>query len=435
MIPRRPFLITHYPGDEPISKYERRKMASEDELRVVRCSHSELEELAEYLEMPREKTPMKGPKSQSKSTRKYHKDSDGEGSDKRSDVLQHRKQNKPATPGYDSNQSIRKCTKSTNSKNSVKEEVANERNVVVNNGQKAKLMSRKQVRVSDSHNKTKSKRQTVQTNSDNVSDSDYDRGENHYSISSRSLYDPQTNSNTATDTKRLEASRKRGNFSPNTSRTFAIHNLTDTMDKLHVADNFGEPVDSLDSSKNGLHVSEDRQFEDGKQNLKKMQRRKAEELFADVGYLEGNINNLLSRRLSTEEQLHYILKLSSKIQEKCRSIMLTDLYFFTSKEVYHMLWRSGFYQIIERLRGLQKDHQEYDSLNIDLARNTPHILQGYFESGSIFFHGLVSTLEKEHGFVLKTFLEKPGTQDCCSRPVRFDNTVSLHAKSVVLLLL
>lgn len=399
------------------------KMASEEVVRTVRCSRLELEKLALELEKPRGKTREKVPRSSSKSDGKNRKDFKVGGEKKKSNS--DRYQNKATSTNCDDNKSGKKLSRSSKGVLCVDTELLNHDSVVGNEESEGKAVT-KNARLSiniQNNNKSKTKRdsQNLAANSDSASGDDYDRGESNHPGAQRSLYDPLTNNSTSKST-----SHKR-KTSYNASDKPPKQNITDMMGKLHVESSEGDLVNNVESNGSCLSSNEKKECEDQQQNLRKMQRKEANTLFSDLGYLEGDLDNLLSRRLSSEKQLYHVLQLSNEIQEKCKSIMLTDLHFFTTKEVYHMLWKSGFYHVVERLRGLQKDNQDHNTDAVDLVAKITSILQEYLNSASTFIRDMVTSLEKEHDFLLKSFLEKPAAYDGCNRLVSLGNLVSCMA--------
>ena len=394
-------------------------MASEEDVRIVRCSRLELEKLATELEKPRRKTREKASKSPSKSVGRNREDFKGRGDKKRSDS--DRYQNKATSANCDGNKSGKKLSKSSKGVLLVDAGLLKHDGVVGSEERGGKTVT-KNARLSVSPNKnipkTKREPQNLAANSDSASDNDYDRGESNQSGTRRSLYDPLTNNSTS-----KSASYKR-KTSYNASDKATKQNITCMIGKLHVESSERELVNAVESNGTCSSSNEKKECADRQQNLRKIQRKEANSLFSDLGYLEGNLDNLLSRRLSSEKQLSHVLQLSDEIQEKCKTIMLTDLHFFTTKEICHMLWKSCFYQVVERLRGLQKDNQDDDSNAVDLVANITSILQEYLNSASAFICGMVSSLEKEHDFLLKSFLEKPVAYDGCNRMVSLCNPVS-----------
>lgn len=370
-------------------------MASKDEdLKVIRCTYFELKQVADSLEKPRGKS-RKGskttPVSPVKKTAERLRDVGKTNVKKTACPDKERESSRQSKPLPDQTRKGKDTVPEKLSGSPKKKPLAkkaamkdqdrgiNKNGLITTVGNSARVTSAKSVRFDVQNAKESS----------GVKDdvSEYDRG---LISPNRLLYDPSNRKD------------RKGTVDDKTSGD----DLVNMMDKLQTDES---PTQRKSSLKSNLAISP------GQANPKKVYKRIAETLLTDACYLEADLDNLISRRINSKEQLAHLTKLSLQIQEKCKKIMETDLYVFTTKEVYLLLWRSGIYQVIERLRALQKS--EDDNWSSDVSS----MLQKFLDSTNVFVHGLITSLENKNEFSLKHFLDAPNQFDNSSRSVRFHN--------------
>ena len=371
-------------------------------VKVIRCSYSDLKALAETLEKPRggDQKGRKG--SPSKSEKKTAKPPHDEAKDKVKDSTSLNKeraiqrQQKTTADDKRKKKDISSDEIPDNSKKKAGKRISRNNNCVLNaNGDSdsaGQRSSRKTVRfeVQNTKNSSETEENT----------SEYDRG---LISTNRLLYDP-TVSNDPSHSNSSRTSIKNEAYSNN--------ELCDKIERLSTS--------SCPSSARTKGYENDTLTTIQEQaQSKKVNRKLAESIVAEVSHLEADLGNLLSRRINSKEQLDHATKLSSKIRERCKAIMLTDLYVFASREVYHNLWRTSVYQVIEKLRALHKSSQDDEDWTSDVSC----ILKEFLGSCSDFVTSLIKSLEEKHEFLLKSYLDAPNQYENCSRAVRpgFEN--------------
>jgi hypothetical protein len=371
-------------------------MASkEDELKVVRCTYSELKQLARTLEKPRGKTSKSLGTALSNSAKRTKEAARDEAKSKLKDRSSSRKEREVKRqlntladqPRKENDLPAEKASVSSKKKAVAKKATPKGHNRTTSNNNGLIYTKRDNSEHTTGHKTVRFDVQNTKESSEFEGDSnEYDRG---LISPNRLLYDPTTSK----DSPRSDSSSDK---------------LCETMERLHV--NEASLISGTKySSQDGRTIPQT------PTSPKKANKKLAESLLADVSYLEADLDNLLSRRINSKEQLDLVTKLSCEIEAKCEEIMMTDLYVFTTKEVYHILWRSGIYKVIERLRALQKSSHDEANWTNDLSC----VLLEFLSSTSSCITTLITSLEDKHEFSLKRFLEAPNQYDNCSRAVRF----------------
>lgn len=224
--------------------------------------------------------------------------------------------------------------------------------------------------------------------------------------------EPCKNSKISRAMKEDDYAYDRGSISPhrllydpsNDKGESVLNRLNMKMLRLKTDDAGNEPYDDIHSVK---------QYQ---KSSKKFNKQVVEGHLFELRSLITDLDNLLSRQTlaSNKDTIQQIFKLSSKVREKCKEIMLTDLNVFITKEVYLNLWRSGIYQVIEKLRFFQRSSQEVQ----DCALDVWHILKEFLQEINTFIQSLVTSLEELHSFSLRHFLDLPYHFENSSRGVR-----------------
>ena len=362
-------------------------MASKkDGLKVIRCTYSELKELSETLEKPRGKNKKSSKTTSAKKNTETCSD-DTKMKIKRGATSSEERelQRQQKTLPDEKRKGKDLMTKGVSG---MVEKKASASKIKEGNRAKDKnglITSNKTVRFQVEDTSTKD------SNCDTEGDKhEYDRG---LISRNRLLYDP-TGSN--------DFPRSRDAKTLLNAEVSSNNDLCEKMERLNGSRSSARTKDSPGTAKRQTSPT-------------KLNKKQAEILLTDMDYLEADLGNLLSRRINTKEQLSHICKLSSQILEKCKTCLLTDLFVFTMKEVYHTLWRSGVYQVIERLRALQKltltqDDEEWTS-------EVSCVLKEFLDSTSTFISSLITSLEEKHELLLKSYLDAPRKYENCSRSV------------------
>jgi hypothetical protein len=380
-------------------------MASkEDDLKVIRCTYSELKELAETLEKPRSRnnrgsrtTPSNSAKKTKETSRDETKNKVKGGTNSSKErVVSRQQKTLPDRPRKEKDLPAEKASGSSKKEGAAKKVIPKEQNRTTNN--KNGLINTKTIPGQTTVSKTvRFDVQNTKESSESEGDiNEYDRG---LISPNRLLYDPAVSKQTPRS---------------NNGKTLVQNELCSNDDFCRnmerLSTNDSTPLATIKSN-----LQDSPAIPHTQTNSKKVNKQMTETLLADIGYLEADLDNLLSRRINSKEQLGHVTKLSCQVEEKCKAIMLTDLYVFTTREVYHILWRNGIYQVIEKLRMLQKSSQDDENWTSEVSC----VLQEFLDSTSTFITSLITSLEDKHKFFLKSFLDAPNQFDDCSRAVRF----------------
>ena len=377
-------------------------MASkEDDLKVIRCTYSELKQLAETLEKPRKRSNKNLKAIPSNSAKKTTEAARGEAQTKVKNNTTSRKERAvsrqqktlPDQLQKEKDLPAEKASGRSKRKTTAKKTTSKEQNCTDSN-KNGLIYTKRGTPERSVHKTVRFDVQDTKESFESKKDiNEYDRG---LISPNRLLFDPTTSKDRPGSNNNIPSVKNE----PSSNNEFC-----ETMERLQVND--GTP---LVRSKNNSQDTPQTPT-----SPKKLNKKLAESLLADVSYLEADLDNLLSRRINSKEQLDHVTKLSCDIEEKCKAIMMTDLYVFTTKEVHHILWRSGIYKVIERLRTLQKSSHDDANWTSDLSS----VLQEFLSSTSLFITSLITSLEDKHEFLLKGFLESPNQYDNCNRAVRF----------------
>ncbi|XP_032071220.1 telomerase-binding protein EST1A isoform X2 [Thamnophis elegans] len=130
----------------------------------------------------------------------------------------------------------------------------------------------------------------------------------------------------------------------------------------------------------------------------------------EAGHLEQQLSNLLSRdRLSPEglEKMGILRAEMLQLYERC---LLTDIEAADAQNVDQLLWKNGFYQVIERFRQLLKEPSAGESAHEGRAR----LLQ-VLDEGTVFFDGLLQKLQLTYQFKLEDYMDGLAVR---SKPLR-----------------
>ena len=371
-------------------------MASKgNDLKIIRCTYSELKQLAETLEKPRGGNQRGRKDTSSKSEKKTGKPSRDEVKVKVNDNTSLNKerglqrQQKTIADDKRKKKDISAEEIPENSKKKASKRISSNRNGLLHTkaDSPSQTTSRKTVRF-EVQNTTKSSDVEADIN-------EYDRG---VISPNRLLYDPAVSN----DPPRSENSRTLVK-----NETCSNDELCGKIENLSTSDS-PSSVGATNIQKDTLPTAQT------PAQSKKINRKLAEAIVPEISHLEADLGNLLSRRINSKEQLDRATKLSTQIQEKCKAIMLTDLYVFTSREVYHNLWRTSIYQVIEKLRALQRSSRDDEEWTSEVSC----VLKEFLDSCSSFITSLMKSLEEKHEFLLKIYLEAPNQYENCSRAVR-----------------
>jgi hypothetical protein len=393
----------HFRYMETPFKTNNNMASKEEDLKVIRCTYSELKQLAETLEKPRSrnnKSLRTTPSNSAKKTEAAPRDKaetkvkSSTSSSKERSVSRQQKTLRTQSwkekdlPDVEASGISKKKAVATKGTKKEQNHATNNKNGLI-------FTKRDTSGQTTSHKTVRFDVQNTKESSEIEEDiNEYDRG----LISPKKLlYDPTVGNDTPGSNKSITFVK---------DELCSNDELSGKMERLNTND--GAP---LARTKYNLQDT----LSHTQTSPKKANKKLAESLLADVSYLEADLDNLLSRRINSKEQLGVVTKLSSKIEEKCKAIMLTDLYVFMTKEVYHILWRSGIYQVIERLRALQKSSQDDENWTSEVSS----VLQEFLDSTSTFITSLITSLEDKHTFLLKSYLDAPNQFDNCSRAVRF----------------
>ena len=381
-------------------------MASgESDLKVIRCTYFELKQLAGELEKPQVKQKRRERNTLSNSVKKPAESSRSETEIKKNDGASSSEERKvsrqqktlPDQTQTEKDMHVKKASRSSKTKAVAAKAGSREptRNgLLMKRDRPAQITPRKTVRFEADDTKGSS--------DSDVERSEYDRG---FVSPNRLLYDP--------------ASDKDIQLSGN-ARSVVSQQDQGSNDEL--CDRIGQL--KINNSKRSTRTKNTGDLKDSpasphtQTDHRKSNKKLAETLLADINYLESDLDNLLSRRINSKEQLTRVMKLSHNVQEKCKSVLLADLYMFTTREVYHTLWRSGIYQAIEKLRELQRSSQTDGENDENWTSEITSVLQEFLDSTSSFINGLITNLEEKSDYSLKSYLDAPNQFENCSRSVR-----------------
>ncbi|XP_049716608.1 telomerase-binding protein EST1A isoform X1 [Elephas maximus indicus] len=139
--------------------------------------------------------------------------------------------------------------------------------------------------------------------------------------------------------------------------------------------------------------------EEMEQHMRNMQQQELHRLLRVADNQELQLSNLLSRDRISPEGLEKMAQLRAELLQLYERCILLDIEFSDNQNVDQILWKSAFYQVIEKFRQLLKDP------NVDNPEQIRNRLLELLDEGSDFFDSLLQKLQVTYKFKLEDYMD------------------------------
>ncbi|XP_056675593.1 telomerase-binding protein EST1A isoform X2 [Monodelphis domestica] len=139
--------------------------------------------------------------------------------------------------------------------------------------------------------------------------------------------------------------------------------------------------------------------EEMEQQVRDLQHQELHRLLRVADNQELQLSNLLSRDRISPEGLEKMAQLRAELVQLYERCLLLDIEFSDHQNVDQILWKSAFYQVIEKFRQLLKDP---NAENPEQIRNR---LLELLDEGTVFFDSLLQKLQVTYQFKLEDYMD------------------------------
>ncbi|XP_056414692.1 telomerase-binding protein EST1A isoform X2 [Hyla sarda] len=148
--------------------------------------------------------------------------------------------------------------------------------------------------------------------------------------------------------------------------------------------------------------------EEIEQQVRTIQQQELSQLLRMADNQELQLSNLLSRDSLSTEGLSKMAMLRSELLQLYEHCLMTDIEFCDQHNVDQLLWKNGFYQVIEKFRHFLKESLgESEAIRRQLLQ--------VLDEGTLFFESLLQKLQATYQFKLEDYMDGMAIR---SKPLR-----------------
>lgn len=172
--------------------------------------------------------------------------------------------------------------------------------------------------------------------------------------------------------------------------------------------------------RNKPNEPENSKLNTAEKRLRALNRQRAQQLAKQAHHAENALGNILSKGVTDQATLNKVFTLTKEIQDLYQGVIMLDLSFTHQHDIDQQLWKNAFYQVIETFRKYSKLFLGYSSQKDTISPERIHAeLDGFLQSSSSFYHGLLSGLQKTYHFDIQEIANQPRKAEFLARNVSF----------------